>query len=169
MLPGHLCPEVGAGHAGAFTPGFSCSAPRPSPRLSRPRANTMPHLMSVSCALAETPEKTHPHPGRALCQLRAVQTTLPTSSLSHRRSPVTQAVINRQAARDQEGAHVWMLGRGDLRCRGGKPRAFWKRTGSHLHRAEGLFREAAGAVAEPVPVFSFRLASPADPLPAGCQ
>lgn len=45
---------------------------------------------------------------------------------------------------------MWMLGRGDLRRRGGKPRAFWKHTGSHLHRAEGLFREAAGTVAEPV-------------------
>lgn len=106
----------------------------------------MSHLMSISCALAGTPEKTHPHDGKAHCQLTAEQRTLPTSSLGHHRNPVTQAVINEQAtwSQSRRGVHMWVLGRRDLRPQGGKPRVFGSSTSSHLDRPEGLLMEAGG-------------------------
>lgn len=54
-----------------------------------------------------------------------------------------------------------VLGRRELRHRGGD------NASSHLHRAAGLLNEAGGAVAELVPVLTFRVAPP-PPRPISC-
>lgn len=61
------------------------------------------------------------------------------------------------------GGHMWVLRRRELRPRGREPRVFWERyQWPRFHRAEGLLREVGEAVAELVPVLSFK----ADPFPA---
>lgn len=58
---------------------------------------------------------------------------------------------------------MWVLRRRELRPRGREPRVFWERyQWPRFHRAEGLLREVGEAVAELVPVLSFK----ADPFPA---
>lgn len=71
---------------------------------------------------------------------------------------------------EQEGAHVWVLGRRDLRLNGeGEAQGLWGAalvaTVTELKVCSG---KQEGAVAELVPVFSFKFIPPRNPFPAGC-
>ena len=72
---------------------------------------------------------------------------------------------------EQEGVHVWVLGRRDLRPKGeGEAQGL---LGAALVATVTELKVCSGkqerAVAELMPVFSFKFAPPKDPFPAGCH